>query len=378
LNGNTYYTSYWDSSRFYTVRTPINRVAIVNGTMYTVDNPGAPTLRYAEKNGLKVDSTTAKDQQLGWVTLPSYTIKGGASINIDREQNVFFNAGYLTRPMRFDNVFTVAYNSGRVPILDTSGKVTLQQLDDIGLVRQARKIQNENILAFEAGYSFRNSQAALSINTYYTIWKNRPLESIVRVSDPNSIFYGEPYTLTGLDARHMGIEAEAMFKPIQMLELGLIASVGDWIWDSPGVLIAPDGTSRDIDPTGVHVGDAAQVQLGGSVRLAPIKGAYLSLRGVQFSKNYSSFNPENLSGVNARRESWQLPNYFVLDLSAGYSFKVDKTAFISWRFGINNLLDSKYIADGNNNINEIGFNAQSATVFFGQGIRWNTSLEFSF
>ena len=63
-----------------------------------------------------------------------------------------------------------------------------------------------------------------------------------------------------------------------------------------------------------------------------------------------------------------MPGYSIIDLSTGYEipfgvFKVNIYATI------NNVLNTRYINDAQNNglINSHGFNATSATVFFGTG-----------
>ena len=35
-------------------------------------------------------------------------------------------------------------------------------------------INNEEVKAIEGGYSFRSSSFSANINTYFTIWKNKP------------------------------------------------------------------------------------------------------------------------------------------------------------------------------------------------------------
>ena len=45
---------------------------------------------------------------------------------------------------------------------------------------------------------------------------------------------------------------------------------------------------------------------------------------------------------------------------------------------ITNMLNSKFIADGSNNFYGNGFDANSASVMFGQGFRFNVSLGIQF
>ena len=163
-----------------------------------------------------------------------------------------------------------------------------------------------------------------------------------------------------------------------------MASIGDWTWTSKGIQTLPDGTVKEFDPTGVHVGDAAQTQLGASIRYEPIKRAYVSARTTFFGNNYSNFDPETLVGANARRESWKQPDYVITDFHAGYTFKLRKRSELSLRGSILNLFNVTYIADARNNdtlgnvVGTSNFDASSASVFFGLPRRWSVSAEISF
>jgi outer membrane receptor for ferrienterochelin and colicin len=140
--------------------------------------------------------------------------------------------------------------------------------------------------------------------------------------------------------------------------------------------------SISFDPRGVHVGDAAQIQVGSSVRYEYKKNLYVKLRWTYFDKFYANINPEDLVGPNAGRDSWRVPAYHLFDLHAGYNFKF-KGARLNLRGSVFNLLDALYIADARNNdpfatIPLQNFDASSATVFFGQGRRFNLSLTANF
>lgn len=367
LDGKTYYTSYFygnDPNRRGAAYSVQRRIPIINGVMYTVDNPGAPTRAYAEQNNLRIDSTTAGNQTQGWIWIPSYTFKAGASYNLTKNHNVFFNAGYLSRATRFTNLFYSSYDNN----------------NDIGKVQVARDYDSEKITALEIGYQYKSEIFASNANLYYTRWDNKPVDrlptELLDPTDPNSERI--PLNVTGLGARHIGIEWDWVFNVTRQFRMEGLASVGDWIWNTKGTLTRPDGSTKEFDPTGVHVGDAAQTQLGLMLRYEPMKQTYISVRSTYFGNNYADFQPETLEGVNARRESWQMPNYNLIDLNGGYSFKLSKVK-CDLRFSVLNLLDTKYLSDAtnNNSASYKDFDAKSATVFFGMGRRWNISLELT-
>jgi len=131
------------------------------------------------------------------------------------------------------------------------------------------------------------------------------------------------------------------------------------------------------------VGDAAQTQMGTSIRVEPFKGMYLNTRFTWFDRYYSDFTPESTTDEAGNPvDSWKVPDFALLDLHSGYHFALGKTGF-NFRLSVFNLLNTKYISDAVNNdpYNSLPFNdfdAKSATVFFGQGRRFVASLELTF
>jgi iron complex outermembrane recepter protein len=345
------------------------RNVIRNGVLYTTENVSKASLDYAAKNNLRVDSTSAHDQNLGWLNIPSFTFKTGASYNLDNHHSVFMNVGYLSRATRYNNVFYSVYNASK----------------DLGKIITASNYENELIKSIEVGYKFKSAVFSANINAYYTDWQNKPVENAPLIVDPNDPLERIPVSINGIAARHKGVEVDFAFQPIRTFKIEGIASIGDWIWTSKGIQTLPDGSIREFDPTGVHVGDAAQTQLGASVRYEPIKKAYISTRTTFFGRNFSNFDPETLTGANVRRESWQQPDYVITDINAGYTFKLNKKrSELSLRGSILNLFNVTYIADARNNdtlgniVGSQNFDASSASVFFGLPRRWVVSAEISF
>ncbi len=326
-----------------------------NGTNYTIESP------------------EAANQKIDWINIPSYTFKAGAGYNLSESSNVFFNIGYLSKAQGFNNVI----NSNRFG-------TNILQFNDY---------ENEIIYAVELGYSYKSAKFSANINGYYTFWKNKPLESPPSVLIPPEDG-GEPdpdgdritVNIPGIDAQHRGIELDFAYKPIKKLTIEGLASIADWIWDSgaKGSIPITDwfNYNYDFDAKGVHVGDAAQIQYGGSLRYEPIKNLYFTVKGIHFAKNYANFNPEDLNGDNAQRESWQLPDFTEFSFHTGYYFKVKDIGF-NIRGNILNLFDATFVTDARNNDSfnspSYGdFDAKSASVHYGQGFRWSLSFQISF
>jgi len=306
-----------------------------NGVTYTHDSPEAKT------------STTERKWFLG------YTLKGGANYNINEHQNAFINCGYLNMAPRMNVVF------------DNSNKAFLEP-------------KNQKVYAVEGGYGFHNTKFATNVNLYYTLWKNKPPSYTPTI--PDLVNGGVlSYNINGLNALHKGIEIDFIYKLLKNLDIEGIASFGDWktISGEKVYVTNEDGIvqdSVDFSAKNVHVGDAAQIQIGGSIRYEIIKKLYIKPRFTYFGKNYANFDPILLTDKNKDRESWKMANYGLLDLNAGYGFTLWKLKF-DINAGIMNILNATYITDAQNGAK---FDPTTATVFVGMGRRFNLGLKITF
>jgi len=323
-------------------------------TLYTVN----PTEYY-------MDSPEATTARTSWKLFPGYTVKGGANYNINSRNNIFINLGYLNKAPRFSNVFS----------------------NDNKEILGAR---NEEILAFEAGYSYNSKNISLNVNGYLTKWNNRPLESALTYPDKQKD-ERYSYNVNGINAFHKGIEVEFGWKPIPSLQWDQVLAWGDWRWTS-GTLVsifssAGDSiTSFEFNAKGVHVGDAAQFQFMESLRWEIIKYLYVSGSFTLFAKNYSQMDPATLTpqfmDENGNPpDSWEMPLYYLVDLNAGYRFTF-KNFKLDLRASVLNLFDKVYISDAENNdsysTQTTNFDAASAGVFFGMGRTFNVSVGISY
>jgi outer membrane receptor protein involved in Fe transport len=183
---------------------------------------------------------------------------------------------------------------------------------------------------------------------------------------------------------HKGIEIEFGWKPFTFLQWDQVVSIGDWKWNSGDTARVYNSSGQLIkkfyfDAKGVHVGGAAQIQWMEGLRWEIIKSLYLSGSLTYFGKNYSEMDPSSLE--KEPRDSWKMPDYFLVDLNAGYRFTFKKFK-LDVRGSVLNLLDRGYISDATNNdsysTNTQGFDAASAGVFFGVGRTFNVSLALSY
>jgi iron complex outermembrane receptor protein len=323
---------------------------IVGGTPYTNEYSGASDARTSKK----------------WI--PGYNVKAGANYNLNEWNNVFVNVGTLSNAPRFDYVF------------DFTNKLFTS-------------IKNEQVLAAEAGYSYRRHELALNLNGYYTYWKNKPVEmaTTVRIGDEQ-----RKVNINGMNARHIGVELDMAWKVTTKWTLEGIASLADWTWQSQvkDLVLRDDDGRPAVDPStgevamisfdarNVHVGNAAQTQLGAMLRYEPYKKLYFKVRGTYFARQYADFDPFSLTAGAEQRESWSVPNYLLTEVHAGYGFTFKK-AEVLITGSLLNALDTFYISDARNNDGNVSpasynFDAASASVFFGAGRTWNLGVQFTF
>ncbi len=315
-----------------------------------------------------------------WYWKPGFTFKTGGNYNLSPRSNFFLNVGYLSkvRPFKY---FYKGY--------------TTEFADETG---------NEKVKAIEGGYHFGSPQFSVNVNGYLTWWQNKPTNRVYsyHTLQPDEPGYdpAEPENniirvyadIPGMDAFHKGIEVDFAWKILHNLNLQGLVSLGDWVWDKEvkGLQFYSYDTHEpvkkviDFNAKGIHVGDAAQTQLGGSLRYEPVKGLYFNTRFTWFAKYYSDFTPEATTDDEGNPvDSWKLPNYSLVDLHMGYTFRITQKMRATLRFSVLNLFDTYYISDAINNdpyspLPFKDFDAKSATVFFGLGRRFNSSLSIQF
>ena len=346
---------------------PSQTIAQSGDTTFVINSSGSVVNQIIGADVYDNMSPESRAATTDWENIPSFTIKAGLNWNIDERNNVFFNLGFLTKAPAFVFVFDSDPISNRV----------------------AQSYNNEIIQAFEAGYSFRSPMVSLNVNGYVTNWVNKPTS--FNLSDPLDTEVTERVIIPNIKALHTGIEIDAAIKAHKTVTLEGLLSIGDWQWKSGDEFtytFASGATDTvTFDATGVHVGDAAQIQVSGMVRYEPIKGLYIKPRITYFAKQFANFDPTSLQGANARRESWRMPNYYVFDIGAGYWKRFQNGLQFSLRMNLFNITDNLYIQDAQNNGGaqpstpsefRQEFNANSATVHFTQGFRWTVGIELIF
>jgi iron complex outermembrane receptor protein len=328
--------------------------------------------------------------EVPWKNIPGFTVKAGASRTIEEKHNVFINFGYISRTPRFRNVV------------------------DLGVLNEfLRDIENENIASIELGYGYRTSNFSASVNAYYTDWQNRPIDGGVNVFLPDRGISVRA-NLNDMSAVHKGIEFTSKYVINKKLTADFFASFGDWRWNSAKTVNFFDDQGRPLavvddnnqptdslvtikfDAKGVFVGDAPQTQIGGAFQWDFVKNAYIKARYTYFDKHYSNFDPLQLQDEDEGRQSWKIPGYGLMSVFAGYRYDFEKVS-LELNFIVDNVLDTRYIADATNNAGSalaianylppnnpellgtqeatVAFDANSTAVYFGLPRTFSISLK---
>lgn len=298
------------------------------------------------------------------------TFKTGANYNINESSNIFMNLGLLSKARPSNYIFNGFTTSFR---------------DDT---------KNETVRAIELGYHKGTSDFSFDLNGYYTKWIGRAIRN-ASIDDELEL------VMPGLDAVHMGIELDGVYHLNKKVEFQGTVSLGDWRWVTEKVKVPVfnklsrtyTGDAYDFSFNDIPVGDAPQSQFGLSLNYKPIKGMYVRLKGSYNARYYSDFTvdePEVKDGkLQDPPKPWKIPNYFTMDFYTGYNFKI-KDHKLTWSFSMYNVFDTFYISDAKNNDTSSSLlgNAEvrgaaantvsAASVFFGAGRNFSTSLRFTF
>lgn len=282
-----------------------------------------------------------------------YIAKAGANYNINRQHNVFVNAGYFERAPFFNAVFSSNTNDANTDV------------------------ENEKTLGLEAGYGIRYSKGNVSFNAYHTNWQDKNFQR--RVTGQG----GEELTasILGVDALHQGFEVEFRYDPLPKLRMRGSVSLGNWIWQNDLVNVPIFDGNTEVDQVSLYikdvkVGDAAQTTAAVGFDYELFDG--FSVNGdFNYADNlFASFDPLGKGDAPVAGESnaqaLELPDYGLFDFGFRYGFMMgNMNASLTGR--MNNAFDTEYVPDA--------FDAPSldaARVYMGFGRTWTVGLRLKF
>lgn len=287
---------------------------------------------------LYYDADHARSKTVNYL---GFTVKAGANYNINDYHNVFFNVGVISRAPKF------AYGAF---MTSTTSNVTNPDA------------KNEKIYSLELGYGYKLSWLTANLNAYYTLWRDKAMTKTGTLSNQQEYFMN----MTGVGARHMGVELEVKAEPAPWVTLNGMLSLGNWEWDSNATgyayndagqpltakgeiasgIMSDDHAHASINLKGIKVGGSAQTTaaLGAQFKLSKYlkAGADWTYLGRNFA--YYSFSGSNLViGKEVQvLAPWEVPAASHFDVHASYRFKIgDCNATLSGN--VNNLFNYHYI-----------------------------------
>lgn len=344
LNGSFSYTSYWRVDRFY----------------YDEEHQRSETIGFA-----------------------GGTIKGGVNYEFNKHNNIFVNAGYISRAPKFNGAFMTSNTSHAFN----------------------RNAANEKIASVELGYGYHNEFVNVLVNGYYTRWMDKTMSKSTSLDNQETGYIN----MTGVNAQHMGLEMEMKARPTKWMEINAMLSLGDWRWKgedvigyiydehgnavtSAGVPTTPGCTDEGMEHAwakvnleDIHVGGQAQTTASLGLTFKPFKGFRVGAEYTLYDRNYSyySFSGSNLTvgkTVNIV-EPYKCPVGGAMDARVSYTF--DMGPFRATLAGnVTNLLDQTYIEkawSASTVTQSIAENTKDNIYFFyNKGRQWNLRLKLAF
>ena len=309
------------------------------------------------------------------------TAKFGANYNIDRYNNVYVNAGYISRAPFF---------SGGAFLTSTVSNAT--NPDAI----------NEKIMSYEVGYGFHSPKFSANLNLYHTTWMDK---TSTRSGDITSGEHaGDRYyfNMQGVDARHMGVEIDFIYRPATWVDIEGMFSWGDWIWSSNATgyfynqngqplknlqgdiasgVLADDHARAVLMQKGIKVGGSAQTTGSFGLNFRPFKGFRIGADWTVCARNYSDYqvSSSNYSpGANINvAEPWEIPWGQQVDLSASYRFKIG--GLNATLYGnVYNLFNYNYVVDAYTNTDSRGTWENAYRVFYSFGRTFSMKMRVNF
>ena len=262
------------------------------------------------------------------VSKTGYNLKGGLGQEIDKQNSLFFNAGFYSRQPFLDNIFKDIRNSN---------------------VLAFPFVENEEITGLETGYRLQTNELRFNVDMYYTEWGNR----FLAINGPeleNGNF--STYRMTDVTQLHKGIEVDLEYRPKgACYSLTAFGQTGRWEYrgTSPYTL-QDDETSTfveegEINLTGARVGNAPQTQVGAGLNLDLAKNLSVDFNWIYNKDLYEFVDPSDVAeaafaGVDYQNERLNPYSLFDGGLTWNFMFGDQKVQF---RSNVYNLFNNGYV-----------------------------------
>jgi len=299
--------------------------------------------------------TSDPEETSRWVNFTTYQAKIGANYNLSTEMNVFANIGYLTKPPYFGDVFE-----------DYTNQVNKDPV-------------TEKLFSYELGYNYKIEDFSAKLNLYRTSYMDRAFSTTFNDPTTNAVY---STNISGVDEMHEGIELELRYRPVQGVEVGGMASIGDYYYTQnagPATVLnslgqpVKNGTQPEVFLKGEKVGDVAQdlFQAFTQINIVPALKVGATMN---YYSHYTAFVPfQNYTVADQR--PYQVPDYAIWNMNAVYKFKM--AGFDAELIGtIYNLLNSHIVTDAED---YTGNNDQAGLeVYYLNSRTFTTALKIKF
>jgi len=196
-----------------------------------------------------------------------------------------------------------------------------------GVVPNPERLQN-----IEAGYHFNSNSIAVAINGFYMNYKDQ----LVLTGDINDV--GDPVMMNVAKSYRMGIEASVNWKICKKINWELNTTLSkNKIQDFTETIFDYDNyvaTTRSLGKTDISF--SPNVVANSNLSWKTLKNFTLTLQTKYVGKQYID---------NTSSNDRKLDAYLVNNLRMNYTLDVKKLPELNFIFGVNNLLDKKYISN---------------------------------
>ncbi len=287
-----------------------------------------------------------------------YNVKGGASYTVAENHKIYVNVGKYSRQPFLDNIY---------PSYDDNTQFADPEVD------------NEEILGFEAGYSFATSDFNVNVNAYLTQWDNRFFSNSGTYDldgDGEDEIANAQFLFTNISQLHKGLELDFKYTPTLAWMVRGHATLGEWRYNGESPVIIRDNDAAenidemDVDLEGTRVGTAPQASLGLGTSYEIIQNKLkVNADWNYFTNFYGYVDVEDVADTGLEGGTYQpehLKPYSLIDLGASYKVMLGEND-LSFRANVYNVLDHIYINQ-----------ADSYGYFYGRGRTWNFSVKYHF
>ena len=248
-------------------------------------------------------------------------------------------------------------------------------------------VRNERNVLGELGYRYAWGRGGMEVTCYVAYWKNKSM-----MSDPYKqadAIGATKYMVTGLDALHYGVEADAFYKPADWVRISAYISLGDWRWKNDVAAVIYDNYSDNqvgtigVYSDGLPVGGAPQTQVGAAVRFDIPAGFSLDVDWNFNDRMYAEFDPVTRTSAEDRSPAYRIPSYHLLGATLQWTGAFGRrtaarsddsfcrlTVFVTGA----NLLDTMYIERGKDGV---GHDLASFRGYWGFGRNFSFGIRLS-